>query len=125
MDLLRIVAAAGAMTIAVMGCAFSHTYTKHYAPHASHKAAHHEPSKKTWHSAKPFHGKTISHPPGHGHGHHAPKAPHSRKHHWTGHKTYHRPPPPRPMPGKTSDGRYMLPGGMESVCAGGTPPPCQ
>lgn len=124
----RIMAAAGVISFGLMGGACSHTATKHYAP--QHTTAHHSTapsSKKTWHKTAPYHGKTVTHPPGtgHGKGYHAPHVPKTWKHYPSGHKTYHKPAPPPRQPGKTSDGRFVLPGGMESVCAGGTPPPCQ
>jgi hypothetical protein len=131
MGFLQIVAGAGVLTIGLMGCAFSHTTTKHYVSHHSAGVAHHgqshAPARKSWHSSKPIHGRTVTHPPGTGHakGYHGAKAPHSWKHHYSSHRTYHKPAPPPRVPGKTTDGRYVLPGGMESVCAGGTPPPCQ
>ena len=117
----RIWAVAGAISIGLMGSAFSHTTSKHYVPKRS--ATHHYVApKKTWHPAP--------HPPGTGHskGYHAPAHktwhPSYKPSHKTWHKTYHKPAPPRPVPGIRSDGRYMLPGGMESTCSGGTPPPC-
>ncbi|MCB8882864.1 hypothetical protein ACELLULO517_21640 [Acidisoma cellulosilytica] len=120
----RIWAAAGVISIGLIGSAFSHTTTKHYAaPH--HSTTHHYVApKKAWRPAKPYHGKPVTHPKSY----HAP-AHKSWKHyepsHKTWHKTYHKPAPPPRMPGRTTDGRFMLPGGMESTCSGGTPPPCQ
>jgi hypothetical protein len=43
---------------------------------------------------------------------------HSGTHH-SYHHTYTAPKPQYPP------GSYMLPGGLQSVCTGGTPPPCQ
>ena len=137
MIVYRILAAAGVISIGLMGSAFSNTMPKHEATHhmpEHHSTEHHyvpPSSKKSWHPSQPHHGKTVTHPwhPQHSKSYHAPPAHKSWKHNETGHKTYHptyhKPAPPPRVPGRTTDGRFVLPGGMESVCAGGTPPPCQ
>ncbi len=86
----------------LIGCASSHTRSRHeheYTKHAHSHAAGHS-HERTRHSE---------------HGHHY------HEHHGS-RRTYRK---PAPVPGRTPDGRYVLPGGLESVCAGGTPPPCQ
>lgn len=125
MRLFKLITAVGVISLGVMGAASSHTQSKHGPTRhvvAAHAHAHAAAKKGGWHAPK-----AALHPPGtgHGKGYHAPRAPHSWKHYKAPHKTYHRPAPPPRVPGRTSDGRYMLPGGLESVCAGGTPPPCQ
>jgi hypothetical protein len=104
---LRIALVASAFMVGLMGCASSHTRTKHVYVHPKH-------------SYGGTHGHIYSHPHGYPtssrHGHHP-----AERHYY--HRKYHRPPPPQP--GRTPDGRYVLPGGLESVCAGGTPPPCR
>lgn len=108
---LRILAAAGVITLGLIGCASSHTNPKHGHSASEHS---HGYSASHWHSYG--HAHSTSHEASKGHYHHyAPKHSYPR---------YHAP-APRPVPGKTQDGRYMLPGGLELVCAGGTPPPCQ
>ena len=97
----------------LIGCASSHTKPKHetaYHKHYTNVPAHRH---ETGHSTR---GHPHEHPHYSGHGHHY-------KEHHTYPRTYRRPPPPQP--GRTPDGRYVLPGGLESTCAGGTPPPCQ
>ncbi len=109
MTALRVALAAGLVMAGLMGCASSHTRTKHEYVYPRHA-----------------HGGVHAHSYSHSHGawHSHPKSPYGH-HSWKRHsypRPYHR---PAPVPGRTSDGRYMLPGGLESVCAGGTPPPCQ
>jgi hypothetical protein len=132
MRFLRIMAGAGVVTIGFMNCAFSHATSHHYVAHPTsssvhHDAGHHSPSVHhvSGHSAKPSHSGTATHPAAawHGKSYHAP--PHSWQHHYSSARIYRKPAPPPLVPGKTADGRYVLPGGMESVCAGGTPPPCE
>lgn len=115
MNLYCIWAAAGVISLGLISSAFAHTTTKHYTS-SKHTTSHHYVApKKTWHPshAAPAHKSSKHYTP-------------QKRWHPTYHKpTYHKPPPPRPVPGIRSDGRYVLPGGMESTCSGGTPPPCQ
>lgn len=105
---LGLILAAGTMAASLGACAEAATQHKTYhtaKPKAGHKAAPHKAapkhssSKKSWSS----HGKTT----------HKKTYRHSYK------------PKPKPKPGIQADGRYVLPGGMETTCAGGTPPPCR
>jgi hypothetical protein len=107
MRLLSVAVAASVIMAALMGCASSHSRPRHEYVYHKH------------YTAVPAHGHATGrhyeqrHYSRHGHHaweHHAPPRP------------YRRPPP---VPGRTPDGRYVLPGGLESTCAGGTPPPCQ
>jgi hypothetical protein len=93
---LRVALVTSVIMAALMGCASSHTKPKHEYTYPKHSYGH---------SYSHHHGKLYRH-----------------GYHHEEHRTYHR---PAPVPGRTSDGRYVLPGGVESVCAGGTPPPCQ
>jgi hypothetical protein len=116
MRLLRVAMTASLIMAGLIGCASSHTKPRHeYGTH-SH-------SYSYSYSGAPTHRHSYPHGSGHdhehsrwsAHGHHyGERHPHPH--------VYHRPPP---APGRTPDGRYVLPGGLESVCAGGTPPPCQ
>jgi hypothetical protein len=109
---LRLILALGTMLAGFAMPAFASSATKH-------KTTHHETS--TTHHAATTHEK-----------HHSTtkqSTHHSYK--TSGHKTYHHyvkpkpKPKPKPNPGIRSDGRYVLPGGLETTCAGGTPPPCR
>ena len=96
MRLFSVAMTASLIMAGLIGCASSHTKPRHEYRHYGHAYPH------------------TTRYPGHGH------------HDWNRHAyphAYRRPPPP--APGRTPDGRYVLPGGLESVCAGGTPPPCQ
>lgn len=86
------------------------------APHGTTHAA---PKKSSGAHAAPKHAGKA--PPSHGTSHS------SAKHHTASRKSYHHysKPKPKPAPGIRADGRYVLPGGMETTCAGGTPPPCR
>jgi hypothetical protein len=107
---LRLILALGMMVAGLAAPAFASSTTKQKTyPHktsqthhtATKHAAPHAPAKKSTHSTykKPAH-KTYKH--------------------------YAKPKPrPKPKPGIQADGRYVLPGGLESTCAGGTPPPCR
>jgi hypothetical protein len=95
----------------LIGCASSHTKPKH--DYAYHKHAYGSEAHRHEYPHESGHRRERSHWSGHGH--------HYRERH--GHpRTYRK---PAPIPGRTPDGRYVLPGGLESVCAGGVPPPCQ
>jgi hypothetical protein len=98
MRLLSVAVTASVIMAGLMGCASSHTKPHHAQAYSKHS-----------YSAVPHHHYSYPHATGHHQG-----ARHTRP------RTYYR-----PAPGKTPDGRYVLPGGLESVCAGGTPPPCQ
>jgi hypothetical protein len=103
MSVLRLALVTSVIMAGLMGSASSHSKPKH-----SHGAAHaHSSGHRTAHPHHTYEGSTH-----HGHGTH-----HER------HGAYRKPAPP-PAPGRQQDGRYVLPGGLESVCAGGTPPPC-
>jgi hypothetical protein len=108
MRLSSVALTASLIMAGLMGCASSHTKPKHEYAYPKH-------------AYSGTHGHSYSHHHGYSgssrHGHHS-TGRHSYPHH------YHKAPPP-PVPGRTPDGRYVLPGGLESVCAGGTPPPCQ
>ena len=103
MRLLSVAVAASVIMAGLIGCASSHTKPKH--DYTYHKHAY---------SEAPAHRHSYPKRPS-GHGHHY-------KEHHAHPPVYHRPPP---VPGRKPDGRYVLPGGLESTCAGGTPPPCQ
>jgi len=112
MRLLHVAMTAGVIMAGLIGCASSHSKPRHSHPYpkqaSSGAAAHHHAYPQAT-----GHGATRSGASEHGHYHGA--------HHHEA-RAYHR---PAPVPGRTPDGRYVLPGGLESVCAGGTPPPCQ
>jgi len=95
MRLMSIVVTSGLIMAGLIGCASSHTKPRHI--HAYPHVSGHERSPAHGH----YHGGRHIYP-----------------------RIYRRPAPP-PVPGRLPDGRYVLPGGLESVCAGGTPPPCQ
>ena len=102
MRLMSVAMTASLIMAGLIGCASSHTRPRHEHSYTSH-----------------------GHPHATGH-YHAHSRSSEHGHHYSGRHVYrhvYRPPPP--VPGRTSDGRYVLPGGRESVCAGGTPPPCQ
>jgi hypothetical protein len=99
---LRVALVTSVITAALIGCASSHTKPKHEYAYPKHAYG-------------GSHGHSYSHHYGH-------SEPYRHGYHHSEHRTYHR---PAPVPGRTPDGRYVLPGGLESVCAGGTPPPCQ
>jgi hypothetical protein len=102
MTLLRAALVASLVMAGLTGMASGHTKAKHEHSHSSHA-----------------YGGTHKHAYPHAeskHGHHR-----SERH---GHPRSYRKPAPPPVPGRKQDGRYVLPGGLESVCAGGTPPPC-
>ncbi len=103
MRVLSVALTAGLIMAGLIGCASSHTKPKYDEAHHRHSYA--GEAHRHGHS----HGRAHGHSSEHGH-HHRER------------RTYHR---PAPVPGRTPDGRYVLPGGLESVCAGGTPPPCQ
>ncbi len=98
MRLLSVAVTASVFMAGLMGCASSHTKPHHAHAHSNHA-----------YSDAPHHHHGYPHAAGHHH-----REPHASP------RTYDR-----PAPGRTPDGRYVLPGGLESVCAGGTPPPCQ
>jgi hypothetical protein len=110
MTLLRAALLASLVMAGLTGTASSHTKPKHDGSHSSHAYGgtnkHAYPSS---HSHAYPHGESK-------HGHHR-----SERH---GYPHKYRKPAPPPVPGRQQDGRYVLPGGLESVCAGGTPPPC-
>lgn len=112
MTWLRLALMASVVMVGLMGSASSHTKPKHEYSH-SYKHAY-----RSSHS----HAKPHSHVHPYAHG----KAPKHRYYHSERRNYSHRyhKPAPRPVPGRKQDGRYVLPGGLESVCAGGTPPPC-
>jgi hypothetical protein len=106
MSVLRVALVTSVIMAGLMGSASSHTKHKHEPGYATHS-----------------YGGTHSH--GHSHAYPHEKS-YNHGHHHSGHaypRSYRKPPPP-PVPGRHQDGRYVLPGGLESVCAGGTPPPC-
>jgi hypothetical protein len=105
---LRLVLALGTMVAGLAAPAFASSSTKH-------KTYHHETSK-THHAAT----KHEQH-------HYTTKKSTHHSYKKSSHKTYHHyvKPKPKPNPGIRSDGRYVLPGGLETTCAGGTPPPCR
>ncbi len=140
MGLFRIMAAAGVVTIGLMGCAFSHTTSHHYVAHQATSPVHHDtghhslggyresghaPAQRSGHSGRSSHSGTMTHPAAAWRGHSYHASSHSWQRHHSSSRIYRKPAPPPLVPGKTADGRYVLPGGMESVCAGGTPPPCE
>ena len=102
MRLAHVALTASLIMASLIGCASSHTKPRHAYAYPKHGHAH-----TTGHAYR------RPHYPAHGHHH-------GERH---GYPHVYRPPPP--VPGRTPDGRYVLPGGLESVCAGGTPPPCQ
>jgi hypothetical protein len=102
MTLLRAALVASLVMAGLTGTASSHTKSKHEHSHSSHAYG------GTHKHAYPHAGSK--------HGHHR-----SERH---GYPRPYRKPAPPPVPGRQQDGRYVLPGGLESVCAGGTPPPC-
>jgi hypothetical protein len=76
-------------------------------------SAHHQ-AKPYGHTRHSSHSSHTTH--GHGSTHHKS---YKNGHHGTHHKpAYHK--PKRQYP----PGSYTLPGGFQSVCTGGTPPPC-
>lgn len=102
--MLRIVVAVSVITAGLMGCASSHTQPKHSTSSTKHSySSSKHSSGKHYRSSSPKH-----------------KSNHKGTYHHS--KTYK---PVPHVPGRTQDGRYVLPGGLESVCAGGTPPPCK
>jgi hypothetical protein len=114
---LRVALAASLVMAGLVGTASSHTKPKHEHSHASHAygGTHtHSYSTSQAHGHSRSHGYHHETPSKHGH-HHGERHGYPR--------TYRKPAPP-PVPGRQQDGRYVLPGGLESVCAGGTPPPC-
>ncbi len=111
MRLLSVALTASLIMAGLIGCASSHTKPRHdeaYRKHAYGGDAH-----RHGHPHETGHHDERSHRSEHGHI--------DRERHGYP-RTYHK---PAPVPGRTPDGRYVLPGGLESVCAGGTPPPCQ
>jgi hypothetical protein len=111
MRLLSVALATSLIMAGLIGCASSHTRPKH--DDAYHKHAYGAEAHRHGYAHESGHYHERSHGSEHGH-HYRERHGHSR--------TYQR---PAPVPGRTPDGRYVLPGGLESVCAGGTPPPCQ
>ena len=112
MRLLSVAMTASVIMASLIGCASSHTRLRHEHAYARH----------TYSGALTHH---HGYPHATGHGYARPRWS-AHGHHYGERHTYrriYRPPPP--PPGRTPDGRYVLPGGLESVCAGGTPPPCQ
>lgn len=107
---LRLVLVLGAMLAGLTAPAFASSATKH----------------KTYpHKTSQTHPATTKHEPHHyttkKSTHHTYRKPsHKTSHHYAKPK-----PKPKPKPGIRSDGRYVLPGGLETTCAGGTPPPCR
>jgi hypothetical protein len=117
MTLLRVALAASLVMAELMGTASSHTKPKHEHSHSSHAYG-----GTHSHSYSTSHGHGHSHSPGYHH-----ETPYQHGHHRSerhGYPRSYRKPAPPPEPGRQQDGRYVLPGGLESVCAGGTPPPC-
>jgi hypothetical protein len=112
MRLLSVVLTASLIMAGLIGCASSHTKPKHYAYH------------RHAYSGAVAHRHSYPHATGHAH---ARARWSAHGHHYGQSHAYRRPykRPPPPVPGRKPDGRYVLPGGLESVCAGGTPPPCQ
>ena len=110
MRLFSVAVTASVIMAGLIGCASSHTKPKHEYVYHRHT------------TAVPARGHTTGH--SREHPHYSGHGRHYQKHH-AHPRVYHRPPPPPPVPGRTPDGRYVLPGGLESTCAGGTPPPCQ
>ncbi|HTI00623.1 MAG TPA: hypothetical protein VL752_06710 [Acidisoma sp.] len=110
MQSLRLILALGTIAAGLAAPAFASTKHKTYHHATSH--AHHEATKHEQHHTTHHYSKKNSY-------HHTYRKP--------SHKTYHHyyKPKPKPKPGIRSDGRYVLPGGMETTCAGGTPPPCR
>jgi hypothetical protein len=106
MKLFSVAMTASLIMAGLIGCASSHTRPRHDYGHSRHS-----------YRVAPEHRHVYPHAPrSSGHWHH-----YNERH--VNPRVYRRPPPP--PPGRTPDGRYVLPGGLESVCAGGTPPPCQ
>ena len=108
MRLLSVAMTASLIMAGLIGCASSHTRARHvyaYPKHAYSGAVSHR------HAYPHVQAHARTRERGHRYG---------ERHVY---KRIYRPPPP--IPGRTPDGRYVLPGGLESVCAGGTPPPCQ
>ena len=107
MRLLSVTITASLIMAGLIGCASSHTRPRHTYAHPRHA-----------YSGAPAH--RYAYPHVHEHGRSSERGHRYGERHV--HRRIERPPP---VPGRTSDGRYVLPGGLESVCAGGTPPPCQ
>jgi hypothetical protein len=112
MRFLSVAMTASLIMAGLIGCASSHTRPRH-----DYASPRHAYSGGLTHRHAYPHSEVHGHarPRWSAHGHH-----YGERHIY---RRVYRPPPP--TPGRMPDGRYVLPGGLESVCAGGTPPPCQ
>jgi len=102
MNAVQVLLVAVAIIIGLTGCASSHT--RHHSAYATTHSSHGH--------ARPVYGKSGHHDSGyskwHKHGTYGTRYKKPR---------YVRPAYVKPAP-------YTLPGGLQSVCTGGTPPPC-